>query len=154
MGKSQIPKRGGRQREPRISKVINQEDYEALAEFRFTLRRFLAFSESAARAAGLMPQQHQALLAIRGFPGHDRVTVSEFAARLMIRHHSAVELVDRLFRLGLISRGVDVTDRRRVVISLTAKAERTLNALSAVHLEEVRRHGPTLAGLLDRLGTK
>ncbi len=154
MRKLAIPKRAERQPRHRGSKVINQKDYEALAEFRFTLRRFLAFSESAARVAGLRPQQHQALLAIKGFPERNRVTVSELAGRLMIRHHSAVELVDRLFRIGLISRGGDMADRRRIVISLTAKAERTLRTLSTAHLEEVRRLGPTLTGLLDRLGMK
>ncbi len=139
-------------RHARPAREVGNSDYQALAEFRFALRGFLAFSEGAARAAGLTPQQHQALLAIRGYPGRDRVTVSELAERLMIRHHSAVELIDRLSRGGLIAREPDPADRRRVQIALTAKARRKLKGLSAAHLDELRRLGPALPGLLQRLG--
>jgi len=139
-------------RRTRPATEVDESDYQALAEFRFALRRFLAFSEEAARAAGLTPQQHQALLAIRGYPTRDRVTVSELAERLMIRHHSAVELIDRLSRAGLIVRAGDPADRRRVQIALTAKAQRKLKGLAAAHLEELRRLGSALPGLLERLG--
>ena len=134
------------------SRPIAKADYVALAEFRNALREFLAFSETAARAAGLTSQQHQALLAIKGFAGGDDLTVSEMADRLLLRHHSAVELADRLGRLGLVRRRADLKDQRRVLISLTAKAERILNGLSATHLEEIRRVGPYLAALFDRFG--
>ncbi|MEO6753630.1 MAG: helix-turn-helix domain-containing protein, partial [Chthoniobacteraceae bacterium] len=77
-------------------KRLSKSQYEVLAAFRFALRRFLRFSEDAATAAGITPQQHQALLAIKGFPARDRVTVGELAERLQIRHHSAVGLIDRL----------------------------------------------------------
>src|SRR5579859_1886698 len=79
---------------------LSKADYEALAEFRWSLRHFLGFSEAAARAAGITPQQHQALLAIKGFPGRDKVSVGELAERLQIEHHSAVGLADRLVRRG------------------------------------------------------
>lgn len=132
---------------------VSDADYRALAEFRFALRGFLSFSERAARAAGLTPQQHQALLAIRGYSGAERIRVSELAERLLIRHHSAVELIDRLSRLGLIVRASDPADRRRVHITLTPKARRKLNGLSAAHIEELRQFSATVPRLLERLGT-
>src|SRR5437764_6026896 len=141
-------------RAPGQRAAIRKRDYEALAEFRFALRRLLAFSEAAARDAGLMPQQHQALLAIKGFPGRDHVSVNELAGRLMIRHHSAVELVDRLSLGGFILRHEDGNDRRRGLISVTAKAERLLDRLSAAHLEELGGSGPALPALLDRFGRR
>jgi DNA-binding MarR family transcriptional regulator len=131
---------------------IGKSDYEALAEFRYRLRRFLDFSQSAARAEGLTAQQHQALLAIKGFPGRDQVTVSELAERLLLRHHSAVGLTDRLSRLGLVVRRSDPQDRRRVLVALTAKAAHLLERLSATHLEEIRRLGPSLAALVESFG--
>lgn len=133
---------------------LAKADYEALAEFRFALRKFLDFSQGAARSAGLTPQQHQALLAIKGYAGREEVTVSELAARLLLRHHSTVELIDRLARLGLIRRREDPADHRRVLVGVTAKAERLLNSLSATHLEEIHRLGPYLAALLERFGEK
>jgi len=132
------------------SGAIGKADYEALAEFRHALREFLDFSQAAARQAGLAPQQHQALLAIKGYPGRDEVTVKELAERLLLRHHSAVELIDRLEALGLLRRKPDPEDGRRVRVALTAKAERRLADLSATHLEEIRRLGPGLRLLLGR----
>ena len=132
------------------SPPIAKADYEALAEFRHALREFLDFSQEAARQAGLAPQQHQALLAIKGYPGRDEVTVKELAERLLLRHHSAVELIDRLEGLGLLRRKADPEDGRRVRVALTAKAERRLADLSATHLEEIRRLGPGLGMLLGR----
>lgn len=140
------PASGGSRRARPITKV----DYVALAEFRAALRRFLDFSQAAARAAGLTPQQHQALLAIKGYAGADEITVSDLADRLLLRHHSVVELVDRLGRLGLIKRRTDPRDRRRVRIVLTRKAERLLTSLSTAHLEEIRQLGPYLAALNSR----
>jgi DNA-binding MarR family transcriptional regulator len=138
-----------RQAAPR-SRAIIKADYQALAEFRHALRQFLDFSQEAARQAGLAPQQHQALLAIKGYPGRDEVTVKELAERLLLRHHSTVELIDRLEGLGLLRRKADPDDGRRVRVALTAKAERRLADLSATHLEEIRRLGPTLGMLLGR----
>lgn len=90
-----------------------------LATFRYALRQFLRFSETAARQAGITPQQHQAILAIAGFPDQDQITVSELAERLQIRHHSAVGLVDRLVVQDLVVREPGEADRREVYISLT-----------------------------------
>ena len=129
-------------------------DYQLLAEFRYLLARFLAFSERAARAAGLAPRQHQALLAIKGYPGGADVTVGDLAARLCIRHHSAVGLADRLIESGYLVRRADVRDRRRAILSLTPSGERALAALSATHREELRRIAPLLEPLLSRLGSE
>ena len=129
-------------------------DYRTLAGFRYLLRRFLAFSEAAARAAGLTPQQHQALLAIKGFPHGEDVTIHDLATQLCVRHHSAVELVDRLEGSGLVVRRHDPADRRRVLLTLTAAAEARLADLSATHLEELRRLRPALAEILVLIGRK
>lgn len=130
---------------------INQADYEALAEFRYALRQFLHFSENAARAAGLTPQHHQAMLAIKGFPGGGRITIGELAEWLQIRHHSAVGLVDRLAAECFIRRVPDRRDRRQVRLTLTSRGEAVLEKLSAVHYEQLRRIGPQINDLLSRL---
>ena len=129
-------------------------DYEVLAEFRYLLMRFAAFSEQAARAAGLAPRQHQALLAIKGFPGGAEVTIGDLAQRLGIRHHSSVGLVDRLVSAGYLVRGGDPRDRRRTLLSLTATGEKALAQLSAAHRSELRRVAPLLKSLLGRLGSE
>ncbi|GAB2894509.1 MarR family transcriptional regulator [Paralcaligenes sp. KSB-10] len=125
---------------------LNSDDYKTLATFRYALRRFIVFSETAAVSEGLAPQQHQALLAIKAMP--EAPSVGDIAERLMIRHHSAVELVGRLVRMGLVERLRDLSDRRRVRVSLTPLAEHKLADLSAAHLEELRAIRPLLAGLL------
>src|SRR5579884_643037 len=105
-------------------------DYRALAHFRFELRRFLAFSERAAHAAGLEPQQHQLLLALKGLPSAEQPpTIGNVAGWLVIQHHSAVELVDRAVARGLVRREHDLTDRRRVLVQLTADGEHVLDEL-------------------------
>jgi DNA-binding MarR family transcriptional regulator len=131
---------------------VKRQDYQLLAEFRYALRLFLGFSERAALSAGLKPQQHQALLAIKGFPGRDRVSVGELAERLQVRHHSAVGLVDRLERQGLLSRERSEQDARRVLLAVTPRGETLLADLSAAHQEELRRLRPHLTSLLERLG--
>jgi DNA-binding MarR family transcriptional regulator len=131
---------------------ISKSQYETLAAFRYALRQFLHFSEAAAQSAGITPQQHQALLAIKGFPGRDTVTVGELAERLQLRHHSAVELLDRLVDLKLVARTPSTADRRRVHIQLTARGERILDRLSSAHEEQLRRIGSRLSALLERLG--
>lgn len=136
----------------RASSELSLADYQLLAEFRFLLARFLAFSAKAARRAGLVPRQHQALLAIKGYPGGSRVTVGELAQRLGIRDHSAVGLVNRLVDSGYLLRRTDMADRRRALLFLTPMAEKTLAALSATHREELRRIAPLLRPLLSQLG--
>ena len=130
---------------------MKDADYQRLAEFRFLLRQFLDFSAQAARARGLTPPQHQALLVIRALTVSGQATIAEVALRLISRHHSTVELVDRLAALGLVRRRVDRDDRRRVTLLLTAKATRILERLSATHLEELRRVGRSLRGMLAAL---
>ena len=130
---------------------FSQSQYESLASFRYALRQFLRFSEDAARNAGLTPQQHQALLAIKGFPASDTVTVSELAERLQLRHHSTVELCQRLADLKLVAREQALTDRRRVNVRLTPRGEKILDKLSSAHEEQLRRIGPKLTAVLDGL---
>ena len=134
--------------------AVTQQDYEALAAFRHAMRRFLAFSEAAARAAGLTAQQHQAILAIKGQGPDAPMSVGDLAEHLVIRHHSAVELVDRLAGAGLVRRAEDAGDRRRVGLRLTEKAEAVLMGLSATHLGELRRSRALLANLLARLDAR
>ncbi|HTT56879.1 MAG TPA: MarR family winged helix-turn-helix transcriptional regulator [Opitutaceae bacterium] len=131
---------------------LTRNEYETLAAFRHALRRFLAFSARAARTAGLSPQQHQALLAVKGAGG--RPTVGALAAQLQRRHHSVVGLVDRLARRGLARRERSAADRRLVRVVLTARGERLLAGLSAAHRDELRRVGPGLRTLLARLGRR
>ncbi len=135
---------------PSSRKPLTETDYRHLAEFRFLLRQFLAFSEDAARKAGLSPQQHQALLAIRGSGG--RLTVGELAVRLAIKPNSAVGLADRLAEAELVTRRTDGKDRRRVELTLTPSANRKLSDLSQSHRAELKRLAPMLAPLLKAWG--
>lgn len=131
---------------------VSQSDYEALAELRYLLRVFLRFSEEEAQKAGLTPQQQQALLAIKGYPGGvQRATIGELAERLQIRHHSAVGLIDRLVSQDLVARTQDASDRRLVYVVLTPEGEGRLKALSQTHREELARIGRDIRAMLDRL---
>jgi DNA-binding MarR family transcriptional regulator len=121
-------------------------DYRALADIRREMREFLEFSAGAAREAGLTPAQHQALLAIKGMPGP--VTVGGLAGWLGVRHHSAVGLVDRLAALKLVARKPDPTDRRRVRLALTPRADTKLATLSQIHRAELRRFSKALLAAL------
>ncbi len=128
---------------------VADADYRALAEFRHQIRRFLRFSEQAAREAGLEPQQHQALLALKGLPPGRPPTVRELAERLQIQHHSAVELVDRLVERGLLCRARHEQDRRQVLLRLTPSGEALLRDLSRHHRAELHAAGPALARALE-----
>jgi len=129
--------------------ALTKADYERLAEFRHVLRQFLAFSERAAQAAGLTAQHHQALLAIKGYPGRNWVTVGELAERLGIKPHSAVELLNRLEERNLVCRRADADDRRQVMVEVTDEAEAILADLSVAHREELRRLAPLFSALLS-----
>lgn len=118
---------------------VTAADYTQLLGFRTALRRFLHWSESEARAAGLTPAQHQLLLAIKGHGGERGPTVGELAEYLMLKHHSVVELIDRAADAGLVSRERDEDDHRVVHLRLTPLAETRIEELSRLHLEELRR---------------
>jgi len=135
----------------RVGAGLTKANYEALSDFRFALRRFLAFSESAAKHAGLTPQQHQALLTIKGAQDAESVSIRLLAERLLINHNTAVELVDRLVAAGLVERSRDAEDRRRARLELTDIAERRLQSLSAAHLKELQTVRPALMNLLKQL---
>jgi DNA-binding MarR family transcriptional regulator len=132
------------------SHKVTKSDYAALAAFRHALRRFVVFSEGAAAAEGVPPQQHQALLAIKGHPNGGAISIGELAESLVIRHNTAVELSDRMDAAGLITRGQSTEDRRRMLLTLTPKAEAVLAQLSATHVDELRRITPLLIDLLQR----
>ena len=127
------------------------KEYQALAEFRFQIRRFTHFSEQAARAAGLEPQQHQLLLALKGFPDGGNATVGDLAERLQLQHHSAVELVGRSVNQGLVERSRGTADRRQVFVALTPHGETLLRELSLHHRRELRSAGPALVRALNAL---
>jgi DNA-binding MarR family transcriptional regulator len=128
--------------------AVTKAEYEMLAAFRYELRQFLHFSEEAARAADLTPGHHQALLAVKGFPGKERITIGELAERLQIAHHSAVGLVDRLAAHHLLVRENGVEDRRQVYISLTLHGSEVLQTLTAAHKRQIQRLAPQLETLL------
>jgi DNA-binding MarR family transcriptional regulator len=123
---------------------ITLSEYQSLAEFRYQLRCFLHFSEQAARAVGLEPQQHQLLLTLKGLPQGKLATVSELAERLQIQHHSAVELINRMVERKLLVRTRNESDQRKVIISLTSNGEEVLRKLSLLHRLELRSSGPEL----------
>ncbi|HEX5379068.1 MAG TPA: MarR family transcriptional regulator [Phenylobacterium sp.] len=130
---------------------LSASDFEALAAFRYAVRRYLAFAEEGARSVGLTSQQHQALLAIKAQTLSRPISIGDLAAQLLLKHHSTVELVGRLEKAGFTQRQVDVGDRRRVLVSLTPKAEQVLASLSARNLGELRVIAPAFSGLLAQV---
>lgn len=130
---------------------LEQADFEHLLELRAGLRRFLRWSEQQARAAGLMPAQHQLLLAIRGHPDPAGPTIGEIADYLVLRHHSAVGLVDRAVASGLVKRNPDPTNNSAVRVTLTPAGLARLDALSEAHLQELAHLAPTMRALWDAL---
>lgn len=118
---------------------VSKSEYEVLAGFRYALRKFLRFSESQAHAQGLTPQQHQLLLALKGFPSRDWATISELAERLQLRHHSLVGIIDRCEKADLVVRLPDVEDGRVIDVHLTPTGEKVLETLSRAHRDELLR---------------
>jgi DNA-binding MarR family transcriptional regulator len=118
---------------------LTKQDFEALARFRFGIRRYLRFSEETVRDHGLAPQQYVLLLALKGFPDREWATVRELADRLQLRHHSVVELVNRAQRQGLVERAPHLDDARAVRVLLSENGEAILARLSALHRDELRR---------------
>lgn len=134
---------------PSRTTELTAEQYRLLAEFRHRIREFLHFSEEAARSQGIEPQQHQLLLAIQGLPSNTKPTVSVLAARLCIRHHSTVELINRLSERGAVVRRNSEEDRREVLVELTEKGRTILQNLSVLHWHQLQDSGPELARALE-----
>jgi len=131
---------------------LTSADYERLAAFRYALRRFLYFSESAAVQVGLTGQQYQALLALRSLVGRGRpVTINDLSRQLLIRHNSAVELVDRLVAQGLLIRERMAEDRRKARLKLSPKGEQVVGRLASIHRAKLRRIGPDIHRILGEL---
>ena len=132
-------------------KKLTLSDYQALAEFRFQIRRFLHFSEQVVKQAGMERGQYQLMLAIKGMPAGIRPRIRELANRMQIRHHSAVELVNRLEAGGFVHRTRAEDDRREVLLALTPKGEKILSELALHHHDEIRSAGPALVTALRRI---
>ena len=126
-------------------------DFKAMAELRYQIRKFIRFSENAARSAGIEPQQHQLLLAVRGLPDGAKPTIGALAERMQLQHHSTVELIDRLVDRGFLCRLRATEDRRQVLVKLTHEGEEFLQRLSLHHLEELQSAGPTFVKVLNSL---
>jgi DNA-binding MarR family transcriptional regulator len=127
---------------------LTKADYELLAEFRYRLRRFLGFSEKEARKHGISPQQYQALLAIEGYPGRNRVTIGELAEQMCVTHHSMVGMLNRMEAQDLVQRSAGEEDKRQVWITLKPKGLHILEQLYRVHRTALQYAGPHMARLL------
>lgn len=134
-----------------MSETPIQPNFKSMAELRYQIRRFLRFSENAARQAGIEPQQHQLLLAVRGLPEGLKPTVGVLAERMQLQHHSTVELIDRLVDRDLLCRLRATDDRRQVLVKLTHDGEELLEKLSRHHLQELQSVGPTFVKVLQTL---
>ena len=130
---------------------VSGSEYRALGAFRYEIRKFLAFSEHAAREAGIQPKQHQLLLAVRGLPEGARPTIGTVAERLCVKHHTAVALIDALEKQGLLQRDRSSADRREVLLVLTPKGDAVLLRLSALHREQLRNVGPLMVTALQAI---
>ena len=130
---------------------VSGSEYRALGAFRYEIRKFLAFSEHAAREAGIQPKQHQLLLAVRGLPEGARPTIGTVAERLCVKHHTAVALIDALEKQGLLKRDRSSADRREVLLVLTPKGDALLLRLSALHREQLRNVGPLMVTALQAI---
>ncbi len=130
---------------------LTNDDYRSLAEFRHALRRFLAFSDNAAREHDITPAQHQLLLAIRGSASDRQPSTSDLAEALQLRLHSVGELIDRAEANGLVERQIDPHDARRTLLTLTEHGRSLLDSLSVLHRRELRTFRTELAAILDQL---
>jgi DNA-binding MarR family transcriptional regulator len=136
---------------PRKAKALTRADIQRVAEFRFQLRRFLHFSSAAAEQSGLRPQQYQLLQCVHGMPDELDPTIANVAARMLLKHNSAVELVDRTIEQGLLVRTPDAVDQRRILLRVTPQGQSVLASLAAYHLEELEQSGPELIRALRRV---
>lgn len=133
---------------PPDPEALTLTDYQALGEFRRAIRQFLAFSEQGAKEYGLSSQQHQALLAIKAHPGPGPISIGELAESLMIKNHSAVELVARLVERNLVARRDSDADRRRVILTLLPRGAEILEAISRRNLGRLQEGADILAGII------
>jgi DNA-binding MarR family transcriptional regulator len=134
-----------------VSAEITTEEYRALAELRFCIRQFVGEGDATARAAGLEPQQYLLLLMIRGLPEGKEATIRTLAERLALKHHSVVELIDRLEAHGYVRRTRGRDDRRRVLVSLLPRGERMLEDVARQRINELRSSGHQLVQAIDQL---
>lgn len=131
--------------------TISVEQFRKLAEFRFQLRKFLQFSHAIAEHCGLRHQQYQLLQCVYGMPCELDPTIANVAARMLLKHNSAVELVDRTIEQGLLRRSPDPTDHRRILLRVTQQGERLLASLAGYHMQELDQAGPELIRSLRRV---
>ncbi len=135
----------------RVTKEITTAEYQALAEMRYRIRKFVREGDAVARAAGLEPQQYLLLLAIRGLPEGEEATIRTLADRLALKHHSAVELIDRLEAHAYVRRSRSRDDRRRVLVSLLPRGEKLLEQVARDRISELRSSGAALANAISAL---
>jgi len=133
---------------------LRTRDYAQLAAFRHALRKFLRFSEAAAGEAGITGQHYQAMLVVRACPEDARVTINDLAQQLLIKHNSAVELVDRLVKGDLVAREASTADRRKVQLRMTQRGRQVLAKLAATHRRELQRIGPVLKGFFGEFSRR
>lgn len=126
-------------------------DYQTLAELRYQIRRFLRFSEQAAKSADIEPQQYQLLLAVKGLPDGRKPAIEELAERLQLQHHSTVELINRLVEHHLVERQRDESDLRHALIALTSDSEQVLQRLALSHQTELQTIGPAFLQALETI---
>src|SRR5712691_2627608 len=132
-----------------VAKEITAAEYQALAEMRYCIRKFVGEGDAVARAAGLEPQQYLLLLALRGLPEGEEATIRTLADRLALKHHSAVELIDRLEMHGYVRRSRD--DRRRVLVALLPRGEKLLEQVARDRIGELRASGAALVIAISAL---
>ena len=133
---------------------LTTRDYARLAAFRHALRKFLRFSEEAAAQAGLTMQHYHAMLVVRGCPDDEHVTINDLAQQLLIKHNSAVELVDRLVKEDLLERETSTSDRRKVHLRMTLRGRQVLARLASTHRRELQRIGPILKNFFGELSRR
>ena len=130
---------------------LTHQDYQSLADFRYLLRKFLRFSKDFLRSAGLSPEQYEALLAIKASATSSGLTILHLSERLQVKHHSAVNTVDRLAERKLITRQTSATDRRQRHLRLTDRGEKLIEELAISHRKEIRNRSPEMIKALQRL---
>lgn len=130
---------------------ITSAEYQALAELRYLIRKFIGEGDAVARAAGLEPQQYLLLLALRGLPPGKEATISSLADRLLLKHHSAVELIDRMEAHGYVKRNRSRDDRRSVLVALLPRGEKLLEQVASNRIGELRSSGAVLVAAISAL---